>query len=400
MATARATKCHFRTAQGAGISVDMEARLIKGVSVITRGEAKGHGMWADAEFLQQIADAGNASAKGIESRFKHPMFEDKLGTHLGRFVEFRVEGDKVRADLKVSALADKSPTHPNLGTYVLGLADEEPDVFGASIAFDMDIEAVEKFVYSNQGENSNFSSPDPKNTQNLPHARLGKLEAVDIVGDPAANPDGLLQEKSMPDEQGDTQEALESNDTQGEQLQEDGAPMSVEEKVSKLQAEIAALQEAMNELLSKMQDEETEMEAHTDEDEEEKAMSEPVSPSLSIGEKDARDFLNVQVALGKVHPSQVETFTVALCSSTPAGATALIEGIKANKPADTFQEDASVSEDVQEGKPATGKAKLEGEALYASEWSKMGKSAQLAFKNKEAYFKVRENEDNGFFQEG
>jgi hypothetical protein len=39
---------------------------------------------------------------------------------------------------------------------------------------------------------SGFKSPDPLNVNNYPHVRLAKLRAVDIVDDPAANPDGLF----------------------------------------------------------------------------------------------------------------------------------------------------------------------------------------------------------------
>lgn len=37
-----------------------------------------------------------------------------------------------------------------------------------------------------------FRSPDPQNVDNLPHARLKELRAVDAVDDPAANPGGLF----------------------------------------------------------------------------------------------------------------------------------------------------------------------------------------------------------------
>ncbi|AMV16591.1 hypothetical protein [Planctomyces sp. SH-PL14] len=49
-----------------------EAGLIEGVSLITEGEALGHEAWIDSVFAQQVADALNASEKGVKSRFTIP----------------------------------------------------------------------------------------------------------------------------------------------------------------------------------------------------------------------------------------------------------------------------------------------------------------------------------------
>ena len=46
--------------------IDRVAGVLSGYSVITRGEALGHGMWVDGTFLSQVVEAGNASAKGLK----------------------------------------------------------------------------------------------------------------------------------------------------------------------------------------------------------------------------------------------------------------------------------------------------------------------------------------------
>ena len=79
---------------------DSKAGLIVAASVTTRGEAIGHGMWLDNEFLGSVAEAINSQGdQGIKSRFTHPsMSGDGLGRFLGRIKDGRVSGDQVLAD--------------------------------------------------------------------------------------------------------------------------------------------------------------------------------------------------------------------------------------------------------------------------------------------------------------
>lgn len=201
-----ATRCRVVFRKAERQAVDLEARTIKGLSAITRGEALGHGLWIDGAFLEQVASSGKALAAGAKSRFTHPgMSSDGMGKHLGRAKAFALDGDKVRVDLHLARSASRSP-EGDLAGYVLELANEDPQAFGASIVFTRDLAAEEAFLLANgagaQGysvavhplsaKERGFKSPDPLNTGNLPHARLQALHAVDLVDEPAANPDGLF----------------------------------------------------------------------------------------------------------------------------------------------------------------------------------------------------------------
>jgi len=75
---------------------------------------------------------------------------------------------------------------------VMGLARDDPAAFGTSIVFTPDWDAEELFEAEHKDEKGKFVSPDSDNTDNLPHARLWRLHADDVVDDPAANPDGLF----------------------------------------------------------------------------------------------------------------------------------------------------------------------------------------------------------------
>lgn len=185
---------------------DFGAGLIRGFAVITRGEALGHGFWIDHDMLQSVASAINASDNGIKSRFTHPtMSSDGLGKYLGRVKLAEVDGDVVRADLHLAESAKTTPDG-NLADYVMDLAENDPDVFGTSIAFEIDFEATEQFMLDNGGERdrwgeiSGFESPDELNSQNMPHIRISELRAVDTVDEPAANPSGLFYATDIPAE--------------------------------------------------------------------------------------------------------------------------------------------------------------------------------------------------------
>ena len=167
--------------------------VIREFSVITRGEALGHGMWCDAVFIQQVSDAlAAAGDAGIKSRFTHPnLSADGLAQFLGNCKAPLVDGDQCLADLHFSKSAHETP-EGDLAAYLMTMAQDDPDKFGSSIVFVHDMKAEELFYIEHKDEAGNFQSPDPDNVKNLPHVRLKELKAVDIVDDPAANPGGLF----------------------------------------------------------------------------------------------------------------------------------------------------------------------------------------------------------------
>lgn len=178
------------------------AGLIENVAAITRGEALGHGMWVDETMLAQVAHGINQRGS-VKARFTHPgMSSDGLGKSFGRFQNARVVGDKVLGDLHFSKAGRNSPDG-DLGGYVMNLADEDPESFGMSIVFERDLVAEERFEIEHRlkaDDDGTFASPDEHNIQQLPHARVFSMHAVDAVDEPAANPDGLFYRGEIPQE--------------------------------------------------------------------------------------------------------------------------------------------------------------------------------------------------------
>ena len=162
-----------------GFGVDRVNRVIHGVAVVTKGEALGHDLLLDETFLDAVVEQGNRTKTGVKSRFDHPNASGtSMGSMLGRVKQLRRDGDVVRGDLHLLESASKTPDG-DLAGYVMDLAEEDPQAFGASIVFSGD--SLE------QKDETGKAIPDvPK------LARLKKLMAADVVDNPAANPGGMF----------------------------------------------------------------------------------------------------------------------------------------------------------------------------------------------------------------
>lgn len=158
--------------------VDRENKIIRGYSVMTLGEAKGHGMFVDETTLEQVLQLGNASPAGIKTRIRHPtrmtdamgksvVVHDGFGRTVGKTKTFRRDGNRVIADLHLSPAAFRAP-EGDFGTYMMELAaSDDDDTFGAS----PEVGYVKQKVAGST----------------LPAMRVKEMPAIAIVDDPATN---------------------------------------------------------------------------------------------------------------------------------------------------------------------------------------------------------------------
>jgi hypothetical protein len=177
------------------IVVDRAAGTIYGVSLMAVGAAQGWPFTLDNEsvdkFVQLSKDAGT-----LRTRWKHPETDtdytatgeaqitigDDLGSVIGKVVNIRRIADRARGDLILGEYAKNLPDGVgNVWDYILDLAESDPELFGMSAVF----------AYSLQQTNPN----------SLPAARIESVDAADVVGKPAANPNGLLSQGSLFDPQ-------------------------------------------------------------------------------------------------------------------------------------------------------------------------------------------------------
>jgi hypothetical protein len=169
------------------------AGVIRGASLIAKGEALGHGFWIDDEALDSVVEFGNNQTNGVKVRFTHPgMSGDGLGSYLGRAKGLFRDGDNVRAEAINFSPSSRDTPDGDRGGYVMDLADDDPEAFGMSIVFDHDRGAEKEFEGKHSDAEGDFTSPDKSNEANFPHVRFAALHAADFVDEPAANPDGLF----------------------------------------------------------------------------------------------------------------------------------------------------------------------------------------------------------------
>ena len=190
------------------LDLDHDQHIIRNVSIIQKGPALGHGFEIDDVMLAQVAQKINAQPKGVKSRLTHPGLtecggKDGIEVTLGRVKNAHVEGDKVRGDLHLGRFAAHSP-QGDLRSYLMAIAEDDPDLVGLSIGFDPD-QFEEQIVAEPR--------PESRETDDGNHVvRFGRVKdviAADVVGDPAANTDGLLARLPEPIRTGITPELLE-----------------------------------------------------------------------------------------------------------------------------------------------------------------------------------------------
>lgn len=165
-------------------NINRSQGIIHGITIARIGRAKGHEAMIDKTFLLQVVEMANTRPQGIKARFGHPnMCATALGTYLGRFHNYAFHGERVSADLHLDPTAKATP-QGDLFNYVLDMAEQNPDMFGASLVFE-----------SANFETSETITDGKKTTQKF--FRLKELRATDIVDEPAAT-DSLFSADSMP----------------------------------------------------------------------------------------------------------------------------------------------------------------------------------------------------------
>lgn len=123
--------------------IDVENNVIRNVVMVEEGEAKGHGVHLESEFITQIVEYDNANfgTRGVPGRFGHPGASDNtMGMQMGFFKNVRKRKStsgkmQAIAELHLLAAADESPTHPGMTSYILKMAAEAPDFLMSSIVF-------------------------------------------------------------------------------------------------------------------------------------------------------------------------------------------------------------------------------------------------------------------------
>jgi hypothetical protein len=165
----------LRTQSSMMLSVDFDAGIIRGVAIMTIGEASGHGFTIDRKSLQQLHDLIKQRGS-VNVRVGHPASDGHvLLTQAGIIKNPSIVGNVLRGDLHLLDYSENVPGLGDVRSYFLSLAENNPTAIGMSAVIDYTPEM------SGRG---------------LPVARISNVEAVDLVGYPAANRNGLLSMKA------------------------------------------------------------------------------------------------------------------------------------------------------------------------------------------------------------
>jgi hypothetical protein len=133
--------------------------------------------------LQQVYQFAARGNNGLKARFTHPnMSSDGMGSYLGRWKNFKLDGGTLRADLHIADAAFNSP-QGDLGTYIMEMAESESDMFGVSLSTDLDIDDLSQFELLAE-ESGDVTTRWPM--------KFTGLRAGDVVDEPAATRGGMF----------------------------------------------------------------------------------------------------------------------------------------------------------------------------------------------------------------
>jgi len=203
--------------------------IIEGVSVISVGEAKGHGLFVDAQTLREVKACAETYAGGVKVNLDHGA---GIRDIVGFCDNFRIIADKLVADLNLLQNAERRE-------YVLEIAEKLPDTFGISIAFSGPVREI---------DGKRFASCE-------------ELYSADLVQTPAANPTGLFSFEAK---------AVDkfSSDMEDEKTQAEEIVKEDEIDISDILSRLSALETAFGDYKNKMEEMPEEKMAEEKKDEE------------------------------------------------------------------------------------------------------------------------------------
>lgn len=188
--------------------VDKEHHIIKDVSLVSLGEARGHSKIADTRTLEQVCECARQYKSGLRVRFNVNTFnhgDAALAGYIARdSIKVNDAKDKVVGDLHVYA------SYPHKD-YLYEIAERAPDNFGLSIEF----------------------SGLPESIGGIDFARCDEIFAATIVDLPAANPTGLFA-ADLTNDNKDSKSSVTKHKTKGDDMS------MTDEQVTKLGEQVTA----------------------------------------------------------------------------------------------------------------------------------------------------------------
>ena len=168
-------------------AIDREAGVMAGVSLISVGEALGHGAYVDEDSIDTALAALNQMGGGLPAYITHrgALFDDRLTREIGMFTGFRVEGEQLKADF--SAFDSFKEDESRKFNRLFEMAEKMPERFGLSIVFS----AAMSWATPAGDVPGSMDRPEDAMFE-YPSVRVLEVNSADFVDTPAANQRGLF----------------------------------------------------------------------------------------------------------------------------------------------------------------------------------------------------------------
>jgi hypothetical protein len=166
--------------------VNEKTGTMSDVSLIQIGEAKGHGVWIDAQSLESGLEAVGGSLPAYVTH-EGAVDSDRLLKEVGLFSGFYIEDGKLKAE-SFKALESFRVDEAERFRRLFDLAREMPDAFGLSLVF----EARLVWIMEGGEEISVEDSDGEGAIRSIPSVRFISIRSADFVDAPAANKEGLF----------------------------------------------------------------------------------------------------------------------------------------------------------------------------------------------------------------
>lgn len=165
-------------------AVQPDEGVIRGVSLISTPEAKGHNISIDKQSIQSFYDA--VEGKSIKAYYTHSEDNDALSA-IGLWENFGIKEDEEYTKLTADFKALEAWKENNKKDYdmLFELASKAPEAFGVSAEF-----TARTIVYGEDGEEKDYEVGEDDDMEVF--ARALEVSAFSIVAQPAANPTGLF----------------------------------------------------------------------------------------------------------------------------------------------------------------------------------------------------------------
>lgn len=189
MPTLTAPKSDLRLFSAGVGEIDAQKGVFKNVSIMTEGEALGHGVWCDLGTLQSVFAL--SQSKPIKAYMTHGDFftADRLGKEIGLFSGLYIDSQegqpaklRARQFTFFKAFRDANPQEYET---LLQLAEASPNLFGVSLSFSGRL--VWAFADGHEEKWTQDGEMPDGAVRDMPSVRVTRVFSADFVSDPATN---------------------------------------------------------------------------------------------------------------------------------------------------------------------------------------------------------------------